>query len=39
MSELLTTAISGSFKFKPEIDALHDEFADAGVNVLEPSKG
>ena len=35
----LKTAISGSFKFKPEIDALHEEFADHGVEVLEPTKG
>ncbi len=38
-ARLLKTAISGSFKFKPEIDALHDEFRDHGVTVLEPSKG
>lgn len=37
--EQLQTAISGSFKFKPEIDALHDEFADYGIAVLEPTKG
>lgn len=35
----LETAISGSFKFKPEIDALHDEFADYGVMVTAPEKG
>lgn len=35
----LTTAISGSFKFKGEIDALHEEFADHGVTVLEPERG
>lgn len=34
-----TTAIAGSFKFKPEIDALHEEFADSRVRVLEPSLG
>jgi hypothetical protein len=39
MSERLETAISGSFKFKPEIDALIDEFAEYNVTVLEPSKG
>ncbi len=33
------TAISGSFKFKPEIDAMHEEFRDFGVTVLEPSLG
>jgi hypothetical protein len=38
MSEL-KTAISGSFKFKKEIDELHDEFADYGVEVLEPTMG
>jgi hypothetical protein len=37
--EQLRTAVSGSFKFKPEIDLLHEEFADHGVKVLEPSKG
>jgi hypothetical protein len=31
--------LSCSFKFKPEIDALNDEFTDLGVEVLEPSKG
>lgn len=35
----LETAVSGSFKFKPEIDALHEEFEDYGVLVLEPSIG
>ncbi len=38
-ARLLKTAISGSFKFKPEIDALHEEFFDHGVTVLEPSRG
>jgi hypothetical protein len=37
--ERLSACISGSFKFKPEIDQLHDEFADLGVDILEPSKG
>lgn len=36
---MLKTAIAGSFKFKKEIDALHEEFADYGVEVLEPTKG
>ncbi len=35
----LQTAISGSFKFKPEIDALHEAFADYGVMVTAPEKG
>jgi hypothetical protein len=35
----LKTAVSGSFKFKPEIDGLHVEFADHRVRVLEPSRG
>ena len=35
----LQTAISGSFKFKPEIDELIDQCADMGVDVLEPTKG
>ena len=39
MTEQLTACISGSFKFKPEIDALINEFADYGVTVLEPTKG
>jgi hypothetical protein len=39
MKEHLETAISGSFKFKPEIDRLHEEFADYNVTVLEPTRG
>jgi hypothetical protein len=35
----LTTAISGSFKLKPEIDGLIDQFTGLGVKVLEPTKG
>jgi hypothetical protein len=35
----LKTAVSGSFKFKPEIDRLHEEFADYQVEVLEPTQG
>lgn len=35
----IKTAIAGSFKFKKEIDDLHEEFADYGVEVLEPTKG
>lgn len=36
---VLKTAISGSFTFKPEIDALHETFADYGVQVLAPPNG
>lgn len=36
----LKACISGSFsKFKPEIDGLIDDFADLGVEILEPTKG
>lgn len=35
----LHTAVAGSFKFKPEIDRLHQEFADFNVTVLEPTQG
>jgi hypothetical protein len=35
----LTTAISGSFKFKPEIDEVHEEFRDYGVVVIAPDTG
>lgn len=35
----ISTCISGSFKFKPEIDRLIDEFTDLGVSVLSPKKG
>ena len=35
----LSTCIAGSFKFKPEIDDLIDEFADLGVRVLETTNG
>lgn len=31
--------ISGSFKFKPEIDAMHEEFRDHGVVVIAPDTG
>ena len=31
--------ISGSFKFKPEIDRLIDEFHDLGAVILSPEKG
>ncbi len=39
MPEKLTACISGSFKLKPEIDELQEEFMDHGVKVLEPSRG
>lgn len=35
----LSTCISGSFKFKPEIDRLIEEFQDYHVKVLAPEKG
>lgn len=35
----LSTCISGSFKFKPEIDRLIEEFKDLHVKVLAPEKG
>ncbi len=38
-AEKLRCCVSGSFKFKPEIDLAIDEFADLGVIVLEPAKG
>jgi len=37
--EQLTYVISGSFKFKPEIDETFDEFQDNGIKVLAPAKG
>ena len=35
----LTGCISGSFKFKPGIDSLIDEFRDLGARILSPEKG
>ena len=35
----LSGVISGSFKFKPEIDAAQEEFRDFGVTILAPEKG
>ena len=35
----ISTCISGSFKFKPEIDRLIEEFQDLHVRVLSPEKG
>jgi hypothetical protein len=39
MEKWLEASISGSFKFKPEIDQMIDEFADHNVVVLEPTRG
>lgn len=38
-NEHLTCVISGSFKFKPEIDEAYDELMDNGIEVLSPEKG
>ena len=38
-SEQLTCVISGSFKFKPEIDQTYDELEDNNIRVLGPEKG
>jgi nucleoside 2-deoxyribosyltransferase len=38
-SHELKAVISGSFKFKPEIDAAHEAFRDHNVLVLAPDKG
>ena len=39
-NEQLTCVVSGSFsKFKPEIDALHEEFLDHGIKIIAPDKG
>lgn len=35
----LQCVVSGSFKFKPEIDRAIDEFSELGVKVLAPDKG
>lgn len=35
----LTCVVSGSFKFKPEIDTLHEEFRDHNVLVVAPDTG
>ncbi len=35
----LSCSIIGSFKFKPEIDMVIEEFEDLGVKVLAPNKG
>ncbi|HEX8182243.1 MAG TPA: hypothetical protein VF575_01420 [Candidatus Saccharimonadales bacterium] len=39
MSERIKAVISGSFKYKPEIDEAIDEFSQQGVWVLESTKG
>jgi nucleoside 2-deoxyribosyltransferase len=33
------TAISGSFKFKPEIDSMREAFADNNITVIAPDEG
>lgn len=38
-TEKLKCTISGSFKYKPEIDLARDEFSDRGFIVLAPGKG
>ena len=35
----LETAISGSFKFKPEIDSMREAFADNNITVIAPDEG
>ncbi len=35
----ISCVISGSFKFKPEIDETYDEFQDNNISVLAPEKG
>ena len=39
MKESLRAVISGSFKYKPEIDTTHEILEENGVAVLEPTKG
>jgi nucleoside 2-deoxyribosyltransferase len=39
MTESLKAVVSGSFKYKPEIDAAIDVFTEQGITVLEPTKG
>lgn len=36
---MITAVVSGSFKFKPEIDQTIEALKDTGVKVLEPTKG
>lgn len=36
---MITAVVSGSFKFKPEIDKTIDTFEETGIKVLEPTKG
>lgn len=38
-AERLSCVITGSFKFKPEIDEVYDELRDNGIKVLAPEKG
>jgi nucleoside 2-deoxyribosyltransferase len=39
MSEKITAVVSGSFKYKPEIDKTIDVLEQTGISVLEPTKG
>lgn len=36
---MITAVVSGSFKFKPEIDATITTLEETGIQVLEPTKG
>lgn len=36
---MITAVVSGSFKFKPEIDKTIETLEETGVKVLEPTKG
>jgi hypothetical protein len=36
---MITAVVSGSFKFKPEIDLAIDALEETGIHVLEPAKG
>lgn len=39
LEQKIAVVISGSFKFKREIDLVRDEFEDLGAEVLDPPKG
>jgi nucleoside 2-deoxyribosyltransferase len=39
MPERISAVVSGSFKFKPEIDHTIDTLEETGISVLEPTKG
>lgn len=36
---MITSVVSGSFKFKPEIDKTIDTLEETGIKVLEPTRG